>query len=45
VTAVFQDAAGTREGVSEATIEVSVGLIKRMLQDQYDHTLSLTSIG
>jgi hypothetical protein len=32
-------------GASEATIEVSVGLIKRMLQDQYHHILSLTSIG
>jgi hypothetical protein len=32
------------EGVSEATIEVSVGLIKRMLEDQYDHIPNLTSI-
>jgi hypothetical protein len=45
VTKVFQDAEGRGEGVSEATIEVSVGLIKRMLEDQYDHTLSLTRIG
>jgi hypothetical protein len=45
VTKVFQDAEGRGEGVTEATIEVSVGIIKRMLEDQYDHILSLTSIG
>jgi hypothetical protein len=26
-----------------STIEVSVGIIKRMLQDQYDHIPNLTS--
>jgi hypothetical protein len=33
----------TEEGATGSTIEVSVGLIKRMLEDQYDHIPNLTS--
>jgi hypothetical protein len=38
-----EDAEG-RGGFGGYTIEVSVGLIKRMLEDQYDHIPNLTSI-